>query len=540
MELMGADIVMKCLLEQGVDTVFGYPGASALYLYDALSRYEGKIRHILTAHEQGAAHAADGYARSSGKTGVVFATSGPGATNLVTGIATAYMDSFPLIAITCNVSNDLLGKDSFQETDIVSITMPITKHNFLVRRAEDIASTLRHAFTIANTGRKGPVLVDITKDATCAACDYTPVSNPAPTPTVHSGSADITTALRYLKKAKRPLIFAGGGVISAEATGELLKFQNLLEAPVAVSAMGVGGFPAEHPACLGMIGMCGLDAASYAVQNCDLLVAIGTRFSDRVAPPGFAAQAKILHFDADLAEIDKNIKTDAYLLGDAKAILAQLNLRLPAQNHEKWMTQTDRNNFPVADSIPKQILQTLYHIVGEDAYLTCDVGQHQMWAAQFYPVQKPRHFIHSGGLGTMGFGLGAAIGTQIAHPDATVVNISGDGCFHMNMNELITASSYQLPIIDIVLDNGTLGMVRQWQKNLFRDRFSQTEPHRKTDYEKVASGLGAGAYTVSTPEELAHAMRQALQNRTGPSVIRYLLSADEAVSPMIMNDSEKE
>ncbi len=541
MERTGADIIMECLSAQGVDTVFGYPGASALYLYDALFRHEGKIRHILTAHEQGAVHAADGYARSSGKTGVVFATSGPGATNLVTGIATAYMDSVPLVAITCNVSNDLLGKDSFQETDIVSITMPITKHNFLVRQAEDIAPTLSRAFAIANTGRKGPVLVDITTDATCAVCDAIPEKVSPPTPTVQSKSSDFTKALRFLKKAKRPLIYAGGGVISAGATEELLRFQSLSQAPVAVSAMGIGGFPTNHPAYLGMVGMHGTDAAAYAVRSCDLLIAVGARFSDRVTSiPDFAAHAAVLHLDTDLAEIGKNIRTDAYLLGDAKELLARLNLRLPQQDRKLWLQEANRNRFPIPQTLPEQLFSALYEVLGEDAYLTCDVGQHQMWAAQFYPVQKPRHFIHSGGLGTMGFGLGAAIGTQIAHPDATVVNICGDGCFHMNMNELITAATYKLPIIDIVLDNGALGMVRQWQKTLLGGRFSQTEPHRKTDYKKVAEGLGANACTASTPEELTAAVCAALSHRDKPSVIHVTISADEAAFPLIAEDSGKE
>ncbi len=543
MILSGADVVMECMLEQGVDTVFGYPGGSILHIYDSLYRYSHKLRHILTSHEEGAAHAADGYARSSGKCGVVFATSGPGATNLVTGIATAYMDSVPMVAITCNVTNSLLGKDSFQEVDIVGITMPITKHNFLVKKAEDIAPTIRRAFAIATAGRPGPVLVDITKNATAEETEFEPmcVQEPA-SKGIESSEKDIKAVLKLLGKARRPLIYAGGGVISANASEELKEFQTLLDAPVALSVMGLGGFDGDHPAYCGMIGMHGTKATALAVRDCDLLIAVGARFSDRVTCDAatFAQKAKILHFDADRAEVGKNIRADASLIGDAKAILSRLNRELTAQSHPKWNQQVAawKKEYPL-ESVTKEgltprfILETLHTMTEGKAYVCTDVGQHQMWTAQFFGIRYPRHFISSGGLGTMGFGLGAAIGTQLAHPDAVVLNITGDGCFHMNMNELATASSYDLPIIEIVMNNRALGMVRQWQKMFYDKRFSYTSLEKKTDFPGVAKALGARGVTVTTREEFCRAIETALRERKIPTVVNCLIDPDELVLPMV-------
>lgn len=543
MELTGAEIIMECLLEQGVDTVFGYPGGSMIYVYDALLRYQTQIRHILTAHEQGAAHAADGYARSSGRCGVVFATSGPGATNLVTGIATAYMDSVPLVAITCNVSTDLLGKDSFQEIDIVGITMPITKHNFLVKKAEDIAPAIRRAFEIAKTGRPGPVLVDITKDATTEVADYTRVkTTPVVNEQVIASKAEIKQALKLMKKSRCPLIYAGGGIIAAEATEELKQFQTLLDAPVALSSMGLGGFAADDPAFCGMIGMHGTQTSALAVQDCDLLIAVGTRFSDRVTCDAetFAPSAKLIHIDADVAEIGKNVKVDVPLVGDAKAVLRELCKQLDKQSHPRWMELIARwkKDYPLPvlgeDALsPRCVIRTIYEMTKGDAIITTDVGQHQMWTAQFYEFKNPRRFLSSGGLGTMGFGLGAAIGAKVANPDKTVVNITGDGCFHMNMNELSTAAEQKLPIIEVIMNNGVLGMVRQWQTMFLDRRFSQTTLKKKTDYEMVAKGLGARAVTVTCEEELRTAMESALKETDTPTVINCIIDPDQMVLPMV-------
>lgn len=543
MRLKGSDIVVECMLEQGVDTVFGYPGGSILNIYDSLYQYSDRIRHILTAHEQGAAHAADGYARSSGKTGVVFATSGPGATNLVTGIATAYMDSVPLVAITCNVVTPLLGRDSFQEIDIVGVTMPITKHNFLVKQAEDIAPTIRKAFAIAASGRPGPVLVDITKDATADWAEYTktePIS--VDHSRVESDEADFDAAISLLQSAKKPLIYAGGGIIAAGASDELKTFQSLLDAPITLSVMGLGAFPAKDPAFTGMIGMHGTKTTSLAVKECDLLIAVGARFSDRVTcdTKTFAKGAKVLQIDVDRAEIDKNIKTAAHLVGDAKAVLAALNKRLSQTEHSLWMQQIAawKAAYPLPQTTgealtPQCVLEVLHKATHGDAIVTTDVGQHQMWTAQYYSVNKPRHFITSGGLGTMGFGLGAAIGAQVANPSATVINITGDGCFHMNLNELSTAAKEELPVIDVVMNNNVLGMVRQWQRLFYDKRFSQTTLDKKTDYDMVSRGLGADAYTVTTRTELTEAIRTALSRRNVPAVINCIIDSDATVVPMV-------
>lgn len=543
MRLKGSDIVVECMLEQGVDTVFGYPGGSILNIYDSLYQYSDRIRHILTAHEQGAAHAADGYARSSGKTGVVFATSGPGATNLVTGIATAYMDSVPLVAITCNVVTPLLGRDSFQEIDIVGVTMPITKHNFLVKQAEDIAPTIRKAFAIAASGRPGPVLVDITKDATADWAEYTR-TEPAKIDRsrVESDEDDFDAAVKLLQSAKKPLIYAGGGIIAAGAPDELKAFQSLLDAPITLSVMGLGAFPAKDPAFTGMIGMHGTKTTSLAVKECDLLIAVGARFSDRVTcdTKTFAKGAKVLQIDVDRAEIDKNIKTAAHLVGDAKAVLAALNERISQMEHSLWMQQIAawKAAYPLPQTTgetltPQCVLEVLHKATHGDAIVTTDVGQHQMWTAQYYSVNEPRHFITSGGLGTMGFGLGAAIGAQVANPSATVINVTGDGCFHMNLNELSTAAKEGLPVIDVVMNNNVLGMVRQWQRLFYDKRFSQTTLDKKTDYDMVSRGLGADAYTVTTRTELTEAICAALSHRNVPAVINCIIDSDATVVPMV-------
>ncbi len=548
MELRGSDIVIECLLEQGVDTVFGYPGGAILNIYDSLYGYADKIRHILTAHEQGAAHAADGYARSTGKTGVVFATSGPGATNLVTGIATAYMDSVPMVAITCNVGTAYLGKDSFQEIDIVGISMPITKHNFLVKRAEDIAPAIREAFVIAASGRPGPVLIDITKDATELTAEYQKtVPQKADNNKVAFTGKELARAVKLIDKAKRPLIYAGGGVIAANAAEELKRFQELIDAPVTLSLMGLGGFSASDPAYTGMIGMHGTKATSLAISECDLLIAIGARFSDRVTcnTHTFAKETKILHIDADRAEIDKNVLTDGYLVGDAKAVLAALCKKLDKpRTHTDWMKKiaTWKAAYPTfqpksSGLTPQIVLESLRIATKGDAIVCTDVGQHQMWTAQFFGIDKPRRFLSSGGLGTMGYGLGAAIGAQVGNPDAVVINVTGDGCFHMNCNELSTAAKQKLPVIDVIMNNNVLGMVRQWQRLFYEERFSETTLDKKTDYDMVAKGFGANAFTVRTQKELEDAIWEALACRIAPTVINCLIDSDQTVLPMVPSGS---
>ncbi len=539
----GADIVLECLLEQGVDTVFGYPGGAILNVYDSFYKYSGKIKHILTSHEQGAAHAADGYARSTGKVGVCVATSGPGATNLVTGIATAYMDSIPIVAITCNVANSLLGKDSFQEVDIVGITMPITKHNFLIKSADDIAPTIRRAFKIAASGRPGPVLIDITKDATGGSADYKKeIPERVDNYKIESDSAAFDKVIDMIEKSERPFIIAGGGIIAAGASKQLQKFHKLIDAPVTLATMGLGAIPSGDPAFTGLIGMHGSKTSSLAIKHCDLLINIGSRFSDRVIcdPNTFARRAKIVHIDVDRAEINKNIFTDAHLIGDAAAVLDELNKRLHKQKHTEWMDKIARwkEKYPVcykSDNSfnPETIIKEIKKSVGEEAYLVTDVGQHQMWAAQFFGVEKPRHFLSSGGLGTMGYGVGASIGAQVAHPDSIVVNISGDGCFHMNLQELSTAAANELPIIDVVMNNNVLGMVRQWQRLFYGERFSHTTLNKPTDYDMVSKGLGAEAFTVTSIEGLKKAMDAALKNRKTPTVINCVIDSDHAVLPMV-------
>ena len=543
MKLTGADIVIECMLEQGVDTVFGYPGGSILNIYDSLYRYSDRITHILTSHEQGAAHAADGYARTSGKVGVVFATSGPGATNLVTGIATAMMDSVPIVAITCNVTTDLLGKDSFQEIDIVGVTTPITKHNFLVKSAEDIAPTIRRAFKIARSGRPGPVLVDITKDATGNMCEFEPeIQDTSVERKIESDENAFKAAIELIESAERPLIYAGGGVIAAEAAEELKRFRAKIDSPVTLSLMGLGAFPASDKAFTGMIGMHGTKTTSLAISECDLLIAVGARFSDRVTCniQTFAPNAKVLHIDTDRAEIDKNVKTDLGIIGDAKLVLERLAKTVKQQHHNEWMNKIYEweGEYPIHkpyDGVftPQCIMETVNAAIGRDSIATTDVGQHQMWAAQYLMVERPRKFITSGGLGTMGFGLGAAIGAQVANPDYVVVNITGDGCFHMNMQELATAAKYDLPVIDVIINNNVLGMVRQWQNLFYDKRFSNTTLDKKTDYELVAKGMGANAFTATNKEELEKAMAAAVADRKTPSVINCIIDSDDFVLPMV-------
>ena len=541
MKLNGADIIIECLKEQGVDTVFGYPGGTAINLYDALYKYKDEITHYLTSHEQGASHAADGYARATGKVGVCIATSGPGATNLVTGIATAYMDSIPVVAITCNVGVNMLGKDTFQEIDIKGVTMPITKHNYIVKDIENLADVMRDAFKVAASGRPGPVLVDITKDVTSATYEYeakVPEAIERVTDTVTD--EDIDKALELIEKAERPFIFAGGGIIASGASEELRTFAKKLDAPVCDSLMGKGAFPGEDPLYSGMIGMHGTKATNLGVSKCDVLVVIGARFSDRDTgnTKTFANNAKIIHIDIDPAEINKNVKADASIVGDAKEVLIRLNAKLDQQDHTEWKNViegykkkyplqliTERLNGPL-------IIEKMYEVTGGDAIITTDVGQHQMWAAQHYKFKEPRQLLTSGGLGTMGFGLGAAIGAQVGRKDKTVINIAGDGCFRMNLNELATATRYNIPIIEVVINNHVLGMVRQWQSLFYEKRYSQTTLDDQVDFVKIADGMGAKAYRVTTIDEFETALKEAMELRI-PTMIECAIERDDKVFPMV-------
>ena len=542
MKLTGAEIIVNCLLEQGVDTVFGDPGGAVLNIYDALYQYSDRITHILTAHEQGASHAADGYARSTGKTGVVIATSGPGATNLVTGIATAYMDSIPVVAITGNVATSLLGLDSFQEVDITGITMPVTKHNFIVRRVEDLADTLRKAFTIANEGRKGPVLVDIPKDITAASAEYVETAPCTPGTSCYYSDEDISLALEMLNSCQRPMIYTGGGIISSEAAKPLAEFAELVDAPVSSSLMGQGGFDNTNPRYIGMLGMHGTVTSSKAISECDLFIGIGTRFSDRVICDikSFAPKAKLLHIDIDPAEINKNIKADHKLVGDVSEILEKLNAELVAMDHGTWMAriQQYKEDYPLVQEAPdggltpQMIIKTLWELTNGDAIITTEVGQHQMWAAQYYDVKKPRHFISSGGLGTMGYGLGAAIGAQVANPDKQVVNVAGDGSFHMNCNELVTAYKYNVPVIELLFNNNVLGMVRQWQRLFYGCRYSQTTLDRNTDYMKLAEAYHVKGLRITKPEEVRPILEEAILHN-GPVLVECVIDKDINVLPMV-------
>ena len=540
MQLTGAEIVVECLNEQGVDTVFGYPGGTILNVYDALYKHSDEIRHILTSHEQGAAHAADGYARATGRVGVCLATSGPGATNLVTGIATAYMDSVPVVAITCNVNLPLLGKDTFQEVDIAGVTMPITKHGYIVKDVTKLADTIRKAFRIAREGRPGPVLVDITKDVTANTCEYEkreplPFKNPC-----KYTDADIEQAITLMKAAQRPFIYVGGGAVISEAYKEVRELAEILDTPVCDTLMGKGVMDGHDPKYTGMIGMHGTKASNFGVSECDLLIALGARFSDRVVGNAakFASGAKILHIDIDAAEIDKNIKTTASVVGDLKEILTKINEKLPKQQHTEWMAHVEelKEKYPLSYD-PSElscpyIMQEIDRITKGEAIITTDVGQHQMWASQYYTYTMPRTFLSSGGLGTMGYGLGACIGAQLGQPDKICINIAGDGCFRMNMNELATASHYNIPIIEVVINNHVLGMVRQWQTLFYGKRYSQTVLSEQVDYCMVAKGLGCEAIRVSKKEEVDAAIQKAIDLKR-PVLIECIIPEDDKVFPMV-------
>lgn len=540
MQLNGSEIVVECLKEQGVDTVFGYPGGAILNIYDALYKHSGEIRHILTSHEQGAAHAADGYARATGKVGVCMATSGPGATNLVTGIATAYMDSVPMVAITANVTLPMLGKDSFQEVDIAGVTMPITKHGYIVKNVADLADTLRKAFDIARSGRPGPVLVDITKDVTAAVCEYTPMEIKQPERLDKGTEADYEKVLEYIRQAKKPFIYLGGGAIISDACEEVREFAEKIDSPVCDTLMGKGAFDGHSPRYTGMIGMHGTKASNLGVSECDLLVALGARFSDRVIgnPKKFADNAKIIHLDVDAAEINKNIRVDASIVGDLKLVLQKLNKALEQQNHEEWMQKVIalKEKYPLKYDKEKlscpYVMETIDRVTNGEALISTDVGQHQMWAAQYYHYTKPRTFLSSGGLGTMGYGLGACIGAQVGQPDKICINIAGDGCFRMNMNELATAARCGRQLIQIVMNNHVLGMVRQWQTLFYGKRYSSTVLDDAVDFVKLSEALGAKAIRVTKMEDVEPALKMALAAE-GPVVLDCWIDQDLSVFPMV-------
>ena len=538
----GAEILIDALVEQGVDTIFGYPGGAVLNIYDALYKNSDRIRHILTAHEQGAAHAADGYARATGKVGVCLATSGPGATNLVTGIATAYMDSIPMVAITGNVGTSLIGRDSFQEVYIAGITMPITKHNFVVRDVDELADTVRDAFRIAASGRPGPVLIDIPKDITAAKCEFIPKGKVEINETYEISDEELQTVADMIAASERPMIYYGGGVETSDAGDMLLQLQRKADIPSAHTMMAIGCIPDTEPLSLGMIGMHGTVSAAWAVERCDLLVCIGARFSDRVATntKRFAPSAKVIHVDIDNAEINKNIGVDYAIVSDAETFLEKVMPYIKEAKHDAWRAQiaewqTKLDYVPKDDESvihPHQLLRTVAEETPEDTIIATDVGQHQLWSAQYNGRKHVRQFLTSGGLGTMGFGYGAALGAQVAFPDRTVVHITGDGSFHMNLNEICTAVSHNLPVITIIMNNRVLGNVRQWQTMFYGSRYSQTDPHRKTDYVKLADAFGARGFRVSNIAELRDALREAMK-RTGPVLIDAQIDKDERVLPMI-------
>ena len=539
--LTGAEIVVECLKEQGVDTVFGYPGGAILNIYDALYKHQDEITHILTSHEQGASHAADGYARATGKVGVCLAPSGPGATNLVTGIATAYMDSIPVVAITCNVGVSLLGRDSFQEIDITGVTMPITKYNFIVKDITKLADVLRRAFQIAKSGRPGPVLVDITKDVTAASCEYEakePVAIARQVDTITE--EDLERALLMIRKSQKPFIMVGGGAILSDAAEEVRAFANKLQAPVADTLMGKGAFDGTHELYTGMVGMHGTKTSNFGITECDLLVVIGARFSDRVVGNAskFAKNAKILQIDIDPAEINKNIETDASIIGDVKMILRKLNARLDPQNHDEWVAHIERMKDMYPLHYNKEVLtgpaiiEGIYNVTQGDAIIVTEVGQHQMWAAQYYKYKNPHTFLTSGGLGTMGYGLGAALGAKMGKKDKKVFNIAGDGCFRMNMNEIATATRYNIPIIEVIINNHVLGMVRQWQDLYYGKRYSHTILNDQVDFVKLAEAMGAKAYRVTKKEELEPVLKEAMELDI-PVVIDCQIHCDDKVFPMV-------
>lgn len=541
MQLNGSQILIECLLEQGVDTIFGYPGGAILNVYDELYRYQDKLRHVLTSHEQGASHAADGYARATGKVGVCMATSGPGATNLVTGIATAYMDSVPMVAITCNVTLPLLGKDSFQEVDIAGVTMPVTKHSFIVKDINDLAGVVRRAFKIAQSGRPGPVLVDIPKDVTAAVTEFapqTPEIIQRKTDTIKE--SDIEAVVQAIRSSEKPMIFVGGGNILSGDSAELKEFVKKVDAPVTDTLMGKGAFDGTEEYYTGMLGMHGTKTANLSVTECDLLIALGVRFSDRVIGNAskFAYNAKIVHIDIDAAEINKNIQVDYSIVGDLKSILEILNKKLENQYHKPWVDKVLARKA----ALPMQyrddvltgpyIIERINELTGGDAIISTDVGQHQMWAAQYFKYKNPRTFLTSGGMGTMGYGLGACIGAKVGMPEKNVFNIAGDGCFRMNMNELATASRYHIPIIQVIFDNHALGMVRQWQTLFYGKRYSNTILEDQVDYVKVSEALGAKAYRITRREEVDDVLKVAMESDE-PVVICCSLAQDDKVWPMV-------
>ena len=556
MQMTGARILMECLLEQEVDTIFGYPGGTILNVYDELFNYDGRVKHILTAHEQGACHAADGYARATGKVGVCFATSGPGCTNLVTGIATAYLDSSPIVCITCNVSTGLIGKDSFQEVDITGVTMPITKCNFLVHSVGELADVVREAFAIARSGRPGPVLIDIPKNITAETAEYEPLEKAAHGSTGKLGDLmkrasqdfkapepdhrDVKKLADMIRDSKKPLLICGGGVVRSRANREFESLANKIDAPVAITVMGAGGFHGRNPLTTGMIGMHGSQASNMAVDACDLLIAVGCRFSDRVAlkPSSFARNAKIVQIDIDRSEINKNVHTDHHIIGDARRVLQLLLEETEPAVHPEWKDyvfsfKTETEYDDVEDRLtPKQILTAIAELAPQDTIVSTDVGQHQMWAIQHFHFDYPGQLLTSGGFGTMGFGLGAAIGAQVAFPEKTVVHITGDGGFRMNCNELATEQYYNLPIINVVFNNGTLGMVRQWQTLIYHEHYSQTTLDRGPDFVKLAQAYGLGGRRVCSVEELREALQEALQCHHG-YIIDCMIDMDEMVRPMV-------
>lgn len=541
MQLNGSQIIIECLKEQGVDTVFGYPGGTILNVYDELYKHSEEIRHVLTSHEQGAAHAADGYARATGKVGVCMATSGPGATNLVTGIATAYMDSIPVVAITANVGVPLLGKDSFQEVDIAGVTIPVTKYSMIVKDVTKLADAIRRAFVIAKSGRPGPVLVDVTKDVTAAVTEYTYHKPQEIMPDMnHITSGDMQKALDMITAAKKPMIFVGGGTVLSGAAEEVTEFAHKIHAPVTTSLMGHGAFPETDALFTGMLGMHGTKASNYAVMECDLLIVMGARFSDRVIGNAatFAKKAQILQIDVDPAEIDKNVIVDASVVGDVRVVLRELNRRLEQLDHVEWVNWVKNccEKYPLRYNkdllTGPYIIEELYRVTKGDAIVVTDVGQHQMWAAQYYKYTKPNTLLTSGGLGTMGYGLGAAIGVKFGRPDKVVVNIAGDGCFRMNLNEIATASRNDLPLVEIIVNNHVLGMVRQWQTLFYGQRYSHTILNDKVDFVKVAEGLGAVGMRVTKKEEVGPAIEKAIAMNT-TVVIDCVIDSDDKVFPMV-------
>ena len=541
MQLTGSQIVIECLKEQGVDTIFGYPGGAILNIYDELYRHQDDIRHVLTSHEQAAAHAADGYARATGKVGVCMATSGPGATNLVTGIATAYMDSVPIVAITCNVGLPLLGKDSFQEIDIAGITMPITKYSFIVKDIKDLAKTIRRAFKIARSGRPGPVLVDIVKNVTSDETEYKrEVPELIPRATDKIDEVAVEEAVKIIRSSKKPVIFVGGGAVIANADKELADFVKRVDAPVTDTLMGKGAFRGDSEYYLGMLGMHGTKTANLSVSECDVLIVVGSRFSDRVTgnTENFAKNAKIIQIDVDEAEINKNVHVDLSIIGDVKSILDIFNSRLEQLYHKEWIDRVmaRKDAFPLTYNkdilTGPYIIEKLYELTRGDAIIVTEVGQHQMWAAQYYKYLRPRTLITSGGLGTMGYGLGAAIGAKAANPDKTVVNIAGDGCFRMNMNEVITSSRSNIPVIEIIFNNQVLGMVRQWQTLFYGKRYSHTVLDDGIDFVKLSEAMGAKAYRITKKEEVETVLKEAIKSKV-PVVIECVIQSDDKVFPMV-------